>query len=276
MGTTGRERRRREARLSDPRRVLRRAAASRRRSMSWRRRSAISRDVTLRALDTLAAADLVACEDTRVTRRLLDRYGISAKVTAYHEHSGAGAHRRLLDALAEGRSVALVSDAGTPLLSDPGAALVKDAVGGRSSRRADPGRLRDRRDALRRRPSDRRVPLRRLPADEIGGAAESASRRSPQCRRRSSSSNRRTASARSLPTRAPSSAASACAALCREVTKIHETFDRGTLAELAARYEGASVKGEIVLLVAPPAEARIRPTQSISTRRSATRSARWA
>ncbi len=85
-------------------------------------------DVTLRALDTLAAADLVACEDTRVTRRLLDRYGIAARVTAYHEHSGASAHRRLLDALAEGKSVALVCDAGTPLLSDPGAALVADAV----------------------------------------------------------------------------------------------------------------------------------------------------
>ncbi len=84
-------------------------------------------DVTIRALDTLAAADILACEDTRVTRKLLDRYGIAAEVTAYHEHSGPAAHRRLLAALAEGKSVALVSDAGTPLVSDPGAALVADA-----------------------------------------------------------------------------------------------------------------------------------------------------
>ena len=85
-------------------------------------------DVTLRALDTLAAADLLACEDTRVTKRLLDRYAIDAKLTAYHEHSKPGVHRRLLDSLSEGRSVALVSDAGTPLVSDPGAALVAEAV----------------------------------------------------------------------------------------------------------------------------------------------------
>jgi 16S rRNA (cytidine1402-2'-O)-methyltransferase len=85
-------------------------------------------DVTLRALDTLAAADLVACEDTRVTRKLFARYGISAKVMAYHEHSGPAAHRHLFEALGQGRSVALVSDAGTPLVSDPGARLVADAV----------------------------------------------------------------------------------------------------------------------------------------------------
>src|SRR5262245_19833339 len=85
-------------------------------------------DVTLRALDTLAAAEIVACEDTRVTRRLVDRYGIDAKLVSYHEHSGPNVHRRLLDALAAGKSVALVSDARTPLVSDPGAALVTDAI----------------------------------------------------------------------------------------------------------------------------------------------------
>src|SRR5690242_4770205 len=85
-------------------------------------------DVTIRALDTLAAADLLACEDTRVTRKLLDRYGIAARVIAYHEHSAPNVHRRILDLLADGRAVALVSDAGTPLVSDPGAALVADAL----------------------------------------------------------------------------------------------------------------------------------------------------
>ena len=74
------------------------------------------RDVTIRALETLAACDVLACEDTRITRRLLDRYGIAAKPVAYHEHNADQAGPRLLAALADGRSVALVSDAGTPLV----------------------------------------------------------------------------------------------------------------------------------------------------------------
>jgi 16S rRNA (cytidine1402-2'-O)-methyltransferase len=208
-------------------------------------------DVTLRALDTLAGADLIACEDTRVTRRLLDRYGIDAKVTSYHEHSNRLAHRRLLDTLTEGRSIALVSDAGTPLLSDPGAALVADAIAeghrvipipGASSITSalsaaglptdtflfvgflptKPGARRKRLGALKAIPatlvifeSPNRVAA--LLADataELGGER--------------------------------------AATLCREITKIHETFDHGTLAELAARYENESVKGEIVVVVAPP------------------------
>src|SRR5262245_40249190 len=82
------------------------------------------RDVTLRALETLAAADLIACEDTRVTRKLLDHYGISTKLTPYHDHNATEARPRLLAKLAEGATVALVSDAGTPLISDPGYKLV--------------------------------------------------------------------------------------------------------------------------------------------------------
>src|SRR6202043_1977996 len=78
------------------------------------------RDVTLRALEVLAAADLIACEDTRVTRKLLDHYGIDSPLTPYHEHNAAGARPRLIRRLAGGAAVALVSDAGTPLVSDPG------------------------------------------------------------------------------------------------------------------------------------------------------------
>lgn len=85
-------------------------------------------DITLRALETLAAADVLACEDTRVTRVLLDRYGIRQKPVSYHEHNAAEAGPRLIEALAEGRSVALVSDAGTPLVSDPGFRLVAQAL----------------------------------------------------------------------------------------------------------------------------------------------------
>jgi 16S rRNA (cytidine1402-2'-O)-methyltransferase len=85
------------------------------------------RDVTLRALETLAAADLIACEDTRVTRRLTEHYGICTPLTPYHEHNAAEARPRLIARLAAGATVALVSDAGTPLVSDPGYKLAREA-----------------------------------------------------------------------------------------------------------------------------------------------------
>ena len=85
------------------------------------------RDITLRGLEILAAADLVACEDTRVSRKLIDHYGISTPLTAYHDHNAAAARPRLLAGLAAGEAVALISDAGTPLVSDPGFKLVQAA-----------------------------------------------------------------------------------------------------------------------------------------------------
>ncbi|PBC22132.1 MULTISPECIES: 16S rRNA (cytidine(1402)-2'-O)-methyltransferase [unclassified Mesorhizobium] len=85
-------------------------------------------DITLRALETLAAADIVACEDTRVSRVLLDRYGIRRRTTAYHEHNAGEAGPKLIAALQAGQSVALISDAGTPLVSDPGYRLVGEAI----------------------------------------------------------------------------------------------------------------------------------------------------
>src|SRR5689334_22849563 len=84
-------------------------------------------DVTVRALETLAGVDLIACEDTRITRRLTERYGIAAELTPYHEHNAATARPKILQRLAQGDSVALVSDAGTPLISDPGFKLVREA-----------------------------------------------------------------------------------------------------------------------------------------------------
>src|SRR5437870_9927991 len=74
------------------------------------------RDITLRALEVLAAADLVCCEDTRVTRKLFDHYGLSTPLTPYHEHNAEGQRPKILQRLAEGAAVALVSDAGTPLI----------------------------------------------------------------------------------------------------------------------------------------------------------------
>ena len=84
-------------------------------------------DITLRALAALAGADLIACEDTRVTRKLLDRYAIATPLTPYHDHNAAKARPALLQRLAQGAAIALVSDAGTPLVSDPGLKLVQAA-----------------------------------------------------------------------------------------------------------------------------------------------------
>src|ERR1700709_2030147 len=83
-------------------------------------------DITLRALETLAGVDIIACEDTRITRRLTERYGISAPLKPYHEHNAALARPKILARLAQGASIALVSDAGTPLISDPGFKLVRE------------------------------------------------------------------------------------------------------------------------------------------------------
>ena len=84
-------------------------------------------DITLRALEVLAGADVVACEDTRVTRKLADRFGIETPLTPYHDHNAATARPKLMARLAAGAAVALVSDAGTPLISDPGYRLVREA-----------------------------------------------------------------------------------------------------------------------------------------------------
>src|SRR5277367_2506959 len=83
-------------------------------------------DITLRALETLAGVDIIACEDTRITRRLTERYAITAQLTSYHEHNAALARPKILERLAQGASIALVSDAGTPLISDPGFKLVRE------------------------------------------------------------------------------------------------------------------------------------------------------
>src|SRR6266699_7005513 len=83
-------------------------------------------DITLRALETLAGVDIVACEDTRITRRLTERYAISAQLKPYHEHNAALVRPKILERLAQGGSIALVSDAGTPLISDPGFKLVRE------------------------------------------------------------------------------------------------------------------------------------------------------
>jgi 16S rRNA (cytidine1402-2'-O)-methyltransferase len=210
-------------------------------------------DITLRALDTIAAADILACEDTRVTRKLLDRYCVKAHVVAYHEHSPPAVEQRLLDALGEGYAVALVSDAGTPLVSDPGARLVAAAIAAGHKVAPIPG------------PSSATAALSAsgVPANEFLFLGFLPSRSGQRRKRLEAiagipatlvlfeSPNRLAAL---LQNASEVLGASRQAAVARELTKLHETFERGTLAELAARFSDAEVKGEIVLVIAPPEE----------------------
>src|SRR6516225_11131051 len=96
-------------------------------------------DITLRALETLAGVDVIACEDTRITRRLTERYGITAQLKPYHEHNAEAARPKILEVLAQGGSIALVSDAGTPLISDPGFKLVREVSAAGHAVHALPG-----------------------------------------------------------------------------------------------------------------------------------------
>lgn len=208
-------------------------------------------DVTLRALEVLSAADMVACEDTRVTRVLLDRYGIQQRLTAYHEHNAAQTGPRLLAALEEGRSVALASDAGTPLVSDPGFRLVQAAQEKGIRVVPLPG------------PSAVLAALTAsgLPTDSFlfaGFLPTKAGQRRTRLEALASvpatliffESPRRLleslkAMAETLSDRP--------AVVARELTKIFEELRRGGLAELAAYYEATGApKGEVVICVAPP------------------------
>jgi 16S rRNA (cytidine1402-2'-O)-methyltransferase len=209
------------------------------------------RDITLRALETLAGADVIACEDTRVTRRLLDHYGIGTPLTPYHEHNAGAARPKLLARIAAGDAIALVSDAGTPLVSDPGFKLVRaaceaghvvDAAPGPSAALAAlavAGLPTDRfffegflppKDGARR---SRIAELVSIPATLI--LYESG----PRIGRTLA------ALADGLGPRQ--------AAVCRELTKLHQEVRRGTLAELADAYGGdAEIRGEFTLVIAPP------------------------
>ncbi|MEX4006653.1 16S rRNA (cytidine(1402)-2'-O)-methyltransferase [Neoaquamicrobium sediminum] len=211
-------------------------------------------DITIRALETLAAADIVACEDTRVTRVLLDRYGIRRRTTAYHEHNAAEAGPKLVEAVLAGKSVALVSDAGTPLLSDPGFRLVGEVVeaGGRVVPIPGASALLAALTASGL-PSDtflfagflpvkagqRKTRLEELRAVPATLVFYESPRRLADCL---------AAMAEVLGDRE--------AAIGRELTKTFEEMRRGSLAALAQAYAGEDTpKGEVVICVAPPQEA---------------------
>ncbi len=196
-------------------------------------------------LAALREADLVACEDTRRTRVLLDRYGVGARLVSYHEHNEAERATELVVQMSAGSVVALVSDAGMPLVSDPGFVLVRPAWRPGWPWRSCPGPPRR---------SARWWPARCPPsAGSSSGSCRASDQSSSACSRRPRPwwrSSPRAGWASSLKTLAALDPERP-AAVCRELTKIHEEVVRGTAAELAARYDGDAPKGEIVLVVGP-------------------------
>src|SRR5262249_28810132 len=196
------------------------------------------RDVTVRALEVLAAADLIACEDTRVTRKLLDGYGITTPLSSYHEHNAAQARPRLLARLGEGAAIALVSDAGTPLVSDPGYKLVREARAAGASVTAVPGAsavlaaL-----TLSGLPSDRFFFEGFLPAKETARRARIGElKRIPATLVLFETGARIAASLADL----AAGFGPREAVVCRELTKLHEEVRRGNLTTLAREAAQAS------------------------------------
>jgi len=210
-------------------------------------------DISLRALELLAAADLIACEDTRVTRKLTERYGIKTPLMAYHEHNAGEARPKLLARLAEGQAIALVSDAGTPLISDPGYKLVRETVEAGHAVTALPGAsavlgaL-----TLAGLPTDRFFFEGFLPPKQAGRQKRIAELGViPATLVLFESGPRLAAALADL----ASGLGARTAAVCRELTKLHEEVRRGDLATLAQDYaEGAETRGEIVIVIAPPAD----------------------
>jgi 16S rRNA (cytidine1402-2'-O)-methyltransferase len=211
-------------------------------------------DITLRALETLAGADLIACEDTRVTRKLLERYAIATPLTPYHEHNAALARPMLLQRIAEGAAVALVSDAGTPLVSDPGFKLVRAVQDAGFAVTTLPGAS----SLLA------ALTLAGLPTDQFLFAGFLPPKESAR-RARIAELSRIPATLVLFET-APRAAAALAdlaeglgenrqAALCRELTKLHEEVSRGSLILLAQACAESEPRGEIVLVIAPPPEA---------------------
>lgn len=212
-------------------------------------------DITIRALAVLASADKIYCEDTRQSLKLLQRYGISKHLDLYHEHNAERERPKILAALASGMRVALISDAGTPLVSDPGYKLVREAAAAGHAVHAIPGAS-------------------AVLAGLVGSGLPTDSftfagflpQKSGQ--RRSRIAELAQVAGTLVLFEAPSRLAGCLedlasvlgdrpAAVARELTKLNETYHRGSLRELAGWAQAGEVKGEAVVLVGPGAAAEV-------------------
>lgn len=223
-----------------------------------------ARDITLRALDVLASADVIAAEDTRTIRRLMDIHGIpllNRPLVAYHDHNGAQARPRLRKYLEEGKSVAYASEAGTPLVADPGFGLAQEVIEAGFMITSAPG------------PSAviAALTLAGLPTDQFHFAGFSPNAKSARTNFfQSLAKIESTLVFYESPKRLVASLSDMSnvlgetrkVAVCREITKKFEEIVRGTLKELSEKFAQKSVKGEIVIIVEGASEAGAEP-QSI-------------
>ena len=208
-------------------------------------------DVTLRVISALKGADVIACEDTRHTRALLERYAIAAPLASFHEHNEAARAAELARRIADGAIVALVSDAGTPLVSDPGFQLLRTCLAEGLPVEVLPG------------PS---AVITALVASGLPAASwrfagflprrraelETLLARTPETLVAFESPRRLGATLDLLAALDPQRPA----AVCRELTKVHEEVRRGSAAQLAAHYREGVLRGEVVLVLGgAPAEA---------------------
>lgn len=212
-------------------------------------------DITLRALDILANADVLAAEDTRNTRKLMDIHGVKLNkrpLLPYHDHNGPAQRPRLLAAIREGNSVAYVSDAGTPLIADPGYRLAAEAISEGLPVTSAPGAsallaaL-----AVAGLPTDRFLFAGFPPAKSVAKARFLAEFATVPATLVFYESPRRLSDC--LTAMVAAYGGSRRVAVCRELTKKFEEVRRGTLVELAAQYsEEPAPKGEVVVVVGPP------------------------
>ena len=215
-----------------------------------------ARDITLRALDLLASADVLAAEDTRTLRHLMEIHGVALNdrpLVAYHDHNGEAVRPRLLRALKEGKSVAYASEAGTPMIADPGFQLARAAIAEGFAVLAAPGpsavlaAL-----TVSGLPSDRFL-FAGFPPTGAGDRARFLAElgQVPATLILYESPKRIN---RLLTEMADAFGKDRLAAVCRELTKRFEDVSRGTLGELAEAFAGRAVKGEIVVLVDRPGD----------------------
>lgn len=223
-------------------------------------------DLTIRAIATLGRADVIYAEDTRHSRTLTQHYGITTQLKAYHEHNGEAVRPEILARLSQGEAVALISDAGTPLISDPGFKLVRDCAAAGFDCVALPG------------PSAVMAALSAagLPTDTFVFAGFLPPK---DGQRRTRLAELMSVSATLVFFEAPTRIADTLATLAqimptrpvvvaRELTKLHETLHRGLAADLAVHFEAEPARGEIVLLIGPPDAAASTDPAEIDARLS--------